>query len=248
MSHFFHIYLFWIPSVIAALAPLAVDDYAPFTDENWVICWYASYNDLNKLGVLIPLTLYWLFNVFLLFEFHFMGYSKLISSPEILERLGLHLITFASIFICTWLWVILSFIQDLLLNEDRILIIDDISFFFLRSSGFWNLLVWIRSPAISFHYQDGRANLEVTESLLFQKSALSRNQSYDDSDLDVLRFQQRRPSVSERSVESPHRMQINEPLSAFSRAIIIIEEGSTITRATKTLQSSHSGRNASVST
>jgi len=166
---------------------------------------------------------------FLLIEFHYMGYSKLHSSPEILNRLGLHLITFACVFLFTWIWVIISFIQDLFFTTSRITILDDISFFFIRCSGLWNFLVWIRSPAISFTYHPAPHSLnEVTESLLFHKSHSQNENSTDDSDVEQEgEFGQKNHSVD----GNPLPVWIKGlKQSAVSHPLIIIEEGSQISR------------------
>jgi len=86
---------------------------------------------------------------------------------------------------------------------------------------------------------------EVTESLLFQKSAFSRNQSREDSDLDAHpgRSPKRHASIEEKSVDGSVPMRINEPPSTV---VVIIEDGSTV-RTTKAMTLVNS-RNASVST
>jgi len=171
--------LAWIPSTIAAIAPLITDAYGKIEAEAWLICWYKELASVEKIAIIIPLSIYMCFTIFLLIEYRYKGYLILASSPKVHRRVTYHLLLFCLVYLMTWSWFLISTFQDILSFKTRHDWIDDLAFFQFKSSGFWNFVVWIYSP-VFLH-----ARKKQKEQKQKQKSATSDSDSYSYSETDT---------------------------------------------------------------
>jgi len=173
--------LAWIPSTIAAIAPLITDAYGKIEAEAWLICWYKELDTVQKLAIVIPLGIYMCFTVFLLIEYRYKGHLILASSPKVHRRVTYHLLLFCLVYLGTWSWFLISTFQDIFSFKQRHAWLDDLAFFQFKSSGFWNFMVWIYSPVFLHARKKQKEQKQKQE----KESATSDSDSYSYSGTDT---------------------------------------------------------------
>jgi len=216
---FWHHAFAWGISTTGAAVPFVSNSFG-HPDAGGVDCWYRSARDLNKIAILGPLIFYIFFAIFLIFVYYFRSRYHLWSNNKVQSQIRKHLLAFVLVFIVTWIWLIAAVLEDMISGETFFHWTDFFSYTGFKLSGFFNCIVWMKSPIFEFAKKNEKKEGEEDDS---DEDGTSVSESTVQSELPVVRKIKLQPTKSE-ITPTPYR----DPLPPSSFSSIQVGEASLV--------------------